>query len=330
MPAEGRRPTNGVVKVDTLAPLVHDRQAVACGSTLHPDASDRMDRRQSDLAQFLRSRRERLTPRDAGLPSGSRRKTPGLRREEVAELAGIGSGWYTFLEQGRDVRPSEGALLRIARALKLNRAEKKYLLSVALEAAPRCRAEEVVTPVVHFVATRALMSPAGILGHRWDLLEYNPAANAVFDFDFAPVHNMLRLYFIPEARVFLPNWEHAARQIVSEFRASNAKFLRDPWFKSLVDELKADSQEFSAWWAEQIVSEGYSGHLTCNHPFVGHLEFEYTSLQPRDSPNLTVRFFEPCDKGTRERVEELIRELQAGTRSSTHNLWTALRARLPL
>jgi transcriptional regulator with XRE-family HTH domain len=115
-----------------------------------------MARRRPDLAEFLRSRRQRLTPTAAGLPSGRRRKTPGLRREEVAELAGIGSGWYTFLEQGRDVRPSEGALFRIARALKLNRSERKYLLNLALESPPRSSAEEVIPPVVHLVATTRL------------------------------------------------------------------------------------------------------------------------------------------------------------------------------
>jgi transcriptional regulator with XRE-family HTH domain len=248
-----------------------------------------------------------------------------LRREEVAELAGIGSGWYTFLEQGRNVHPSEGALLRIARALQLNQTEKKYLLNLALESRPRSRAEEVVTPALRSVVTRSLASPAGIIGQRWDVLGYNLALNAVFDFDYVPVRNILRLYFTPEARALLPNWHYAARQIVTEFRAQNASFLRDPWIASLVDELKRDSREFSAWWAEQVVSEGRSGHLTCNHPFVGRLEFEYTSLQACDSPNLTVRVFEASDNGTRQRVNELIRQLRAGERSSTHNVWTALR-----
>src|SRR5215831_13978817 len=123
-----------------------------------------MGNRRTDIAQFLRSRRERLMPKAAGLPSGQRRRTPGLRREEVAQLAGIGSGWYTFLEQGRDVRPSEEALLRISRALQLNQAEKKYLLNLALDSTPRTRASEVVPPVLHSVLTRALASPAGVLG----------------------------------------------------------------------------------------------------------------------------------------------------------------------
>jgi transcriptional regulator with XRE-family HTH domain len=249
-----------------------------------------------------------------------------LRREEVAELAGIGSGWYTFLEQGRDVRPSEEALIRISRALQLNQAEKKYLLNLALESAPRSRAQEVVPPVLHAVLTRALASPAGVLGQRWSLLQYNTPASAVFNFEFAPVHNMLRLYFTPEARVFLPNWQHAARQVVSEFRASNARFLKEPWIRTLVDRLQRESPEFSAWWAEQVVSEGYSGHLTCDHPFVGRLEFEYTSLEPRDSPNLAVRVFEASDKGTQQKVDELIAQLHAGEHCSTRNLWTALRA----
>lgn len=285
-----------------------------------------MDRRQTDLGQFLRSRRERLTPNAVGLPSGQRRRTPGLRREEVAELAGIGSGWYTFLEQGRDVRPSEGAVRRISRALKLSQGEQKYLLALALGSGREPCAEEVVPAVLDSVLTRTLSSPAGILGQRWDLLRYNEIANAVFDFDHAPVRNMLRLYFTPAARALLPNWQHAARQIVSEFRASNAQFLGDERLTSLVDELKRQSAEFSVWWAAQPVSEGYSGHLTCDHPFVGRLAFEYTSLQPRDSPNLAMRVFEPCDGATRERIDRLIRLLRAGDRSSTHNVWTALGA----
>jgi hypothetical protein len=181
--------------------------------------------------------------------------------------------------------------------------------------------------VVHLVATRALDCPAGILGQRWELLEYNPAANAVWDFDFAPGHNVLRLYFTPQARLLLPNWQYAARQIVSEFRASNARFLRDPWIASFVDQLRRESPEFAEWWAEQVVSEGYSGHLTCDHPFVGRLEFEYTSLEPRDSPNLAIRVFDACDKQTQLRVDELMRQRRAGEHSSTHNIWTALRAR---
>jgi transcriptional regulator with XRE-family HTH domain len=252
-----------------------------------------------------------------------------LRREEVAELADIGIGWYTFLEQGRNIRPSERALLRIARALQLGPDERKYLLDLALETAPRSRAEEVVTPVLRHVVTRAMASPAAILGQRWDILEYNQAANALLDLDYAPARNILQLWFTPEVRAFDPNWGHAARQTVSAFRASNARFLRDPWITSLVDDCKRGSQELSAWWAEQGVSEAYSGHLTTHHPFVGRLEFEYTSLQPPDSPNLTVRVFEPCDTDTGERVHELIRQLRSGERSSTHNLWTALRARAP-
>jgi transcriptional regulator with XRE-family HTH domain len=288
-----------------------------------------MARRQTDLAEFLSSRRERLTPVTAGLPSGRRRRTPGLRREEVATLAGIGSGWYTFLEQGRNVRPSEGALLRIAGALQLNQAERNYLLNLALDSAGRSPADEVVTPALRSVVKRSLASPAAILGQRWDLLEYNAAANAVLDLDWVPVRNVLQLYFTPEARALLRNWQYAARQIVAEFRGRNARLLRDPWITSVVDVLKRENQEFSAWWAEQGVSEGNTGHLTCDHPFVGRLELEYASLEPCDSHNLTVRVLEPCDKETRQRVDELVRQLQAGERSSAHNVWTALRGGVP-
>jgi transcriptional regulator with XRE-family HTH domain len=285
-----------------------------------------MDRRLKELAAFLRSRRERLTPVAAGLPSGQRRRTPGLRREEVAELAGIGTGWYTFLEQGRDVRPSEGALRRIAHALQLDPAEKKYLSDLALESAPRTRGEEMITPLLRGVVTR-MAYPALILGQRWDLLEYNQAANAVFDLDYVPDRNFLRLAFTDEVRVLCPNWECAARQCVNAFRADNACFLRDPWITSVVDQLTRDSPEFRAWWTEQAVCEMNSGHVTLDHPFVGRLELEFAMLQPRDSPNLTVRVYDSRDKETRTRIDELIRQHRSSERSSSHNAWSALGAR---
>jgi transcriptional regulator with XRE-family HTH domain len=282
-----------------------------------------MDRRQKELAQFLRSRRERLKPAAAGLPSGRRRRTPGLRREEVAELAGIGTGWYTFLEQGRDVRPSEGALRRIAGALQLDRAEKKYLLDLALECVPSSRGDEVVPPVLRRVV-RSTTGPALILGQRWDLLDWNEGANAVWDLDYIRDRNVLRSCFTPEARALYPNWACRARQLVTVFRALNAARLRDPWILSVVDGLRERSSDFRVFWAEQSVSEENSGHVTLDHPFVGRLQFNFAILSPRDNPSLGVDVFSCDGDETSNRLRELIRQLREGERGPMHNVWTAL------
>jgi transcriptional regulator with XRE-family HTH domain len=268
-----------------------------------------------------------LSPSAAGLPRGVRRRTRGLRREEVAELAGIGTGWYTFLEQGRDVRPSEGAVRRIARALQLDDAEKRYLLNLALESAPRGRGEEAITPVLRNVMSAGIACPAFVVGQRWDLLDYNELANAVFDFEHIPDRNLLRGTFTPEARLFHVYWEQMARQSVATFRARNARLLRDPWILGIIDELERLSPEFRAWWSEQAVSEMYSGHSTYDHPFVGRLQFDYTLLEPADSRNLTLQVCSADGVETEHRLAELVRQARRGEHDEAHNIHTVLAAR---
>lgn len=237
---------------------------------MHP-VSENAHRR--ELAEFLRSRRERLTPAAAGLHSGKRRRTPGLRREEVAELAGIGSAWYTWLEQGRDIWPSKGVLLGIARALQLNETERKYFLGLALEGAPRTRPDEEVTPAL-FSLLAGMATPAFMWNRRWDVLAYNEAANALFDFDYMPHRNFLRSVFTPAFQALLPNWENAAKRFVGIFRLDNAG--GDPRITPLVDELRQESPQFRDWWGEQVVSEEQYGPITLDHPFAGRLTLECT------------------------------------------------------
>jgi transcriptional regulator with XRE-family HTH domain len=257
--------------------------------------------RRRELAEFLRARRERLTPAAAGLPSGRRRRTPGLRREEVAELAGLGTTWYTWLEQARDVKPSEGAIRQIARALQLDKANKRYLLELALERAPRVRRQEVVTPALQAMLN-TIAGPAYVKGQRWDLLAYNDVANAFFDFDHLGDRNLLRFMFSPETRAMLPNWLHTARQHVAIFRAECAGLLHDPWILEIVDDLKARSPEFREWWSEQAVAEAQSGHKTYEHPLIGRVSFDFTVLQATDCPNLRLVVYVADNEETRKRL----------------------------
>lgn len=280
------------------------------------------DRR--ELATFLRAKRERLSPKAAGLPSGKRRRTPGLRREEVAELAGIGTAWYTFLEQGRDVHPSEGALRRIARALQLSDAEKVYFLNLALERAPRQRSpEEAVTPPV-LMLLEQLSCPALVFGQRWDLLAYNEQANAVLNLDFIPDRNLLRALFSIQERRLYPNWEPMVRQHVAAFRAQNAGGLEDPWIAEIIEELRECQPEFSRFWAEHEVGELGSGHETLDHPFVGRLSWNFVCVVSSDRHNLTMKVHHSDRVETHQRLDLLYRQAKRGEHTAEHNLWTAL------
>jgi transcriptional regulator with XRE-family HTH domain len=262
--------------------------------------------RRRELAEFLRSRRERLTPEDAGLRLGShRRRTPGLRREEVAELAGIGTAWYTWLEQARDVRPSEQALRRIARALQFDETEKRYYLELALGCVPRSRGEELVPPELETLL-HGLAVPAYVKGLRWDVLAFNEAADATFEFSRAADPNVLRTAFHSDMRARLPNWEQYARQQVAMFRADCVGLLKEPLVGELVDELTQSSAEFREYWSEHAVEEMKSGHETYDHPHVGELSLTFTILQSADNPNLRLVVFQPDDEETEERLAQLL------------------------
>jgi transcriptional regulator with XRE-family HTH domain len=254
--------------------------------------------RRRELAEFLRSRRERLKPGELGLPARSRRRTPGLRREEVAELAGIGTAWYTWLEQARDIRPSEGALRSIARALKLDEVERRYFFDLALARAPRVFRDEPVPDALQAVL-EAISTPAFLKGRRWDLLGYNRIADQVLDLARLPDRNLLRNMFTPASRRLFPNWPYYARQHVAMFRADSVGLLSDPWVRQLVDEMNVRSGEFREWWSEHAVAEMKSGHKTIQHPYAGLLSFDFATLELGDRPSLRLIVYLPTDEETR-------------------------------
>jgi hypothetical protein len=244
-------------------------------------------------------------------------------------MAGIGEGWYTFLEQGRDVRPSEGALRRIARALQLDPAEEDYLLNLALDRPPpKTRAEAVVTPALQRVLQSMPGVPALIYSPGWDILAYNEAANALYDIDYAPdrIRNRLRYAFTPVARLLHPNWEQVARQFLTTFRTQNASLLRDPSVMRVVDELKGNSPEFGDWWAEHSVGALETAHMKYDHPFVGPLTFDFSMLEALHGRHVRLEVGS-CDEKSRRGLEDLIRQGRGGERSSSNNLWTILGAR---
>jgi transcriptional regulator with XRE-family HTH domain len=283
--------------------------------------------RRRELADFLTSKRKRLKPRTSR-PHGRRRLTSGLRREEVAERAGLGTSWYTWLEQARDIHASEVTLHRIARALQLTKAEERYFLDLALERAPRTIRDDAATPLL-LSTVNGLCAPAMVIGQWWDVIAYNAAANALLDLDYAPTpNNRLRNMFTAQARALYPHWASFARELVTQFRARNGAMLAHPAVVTLVSELRQRSEHFRAFWAEQEVSsEMNSGHFIYDNPFVGRLTFEFEHLQVLESPSLTL-LTQVCDGAeTRRRFDELLRQQQNGEHNAARNLWTALAPR---
>jgi transcriptional regulator with XRE-family HTH domain len=256
------------------------------------------------------------------LRSAKRRLTTGLRREEVAELAGVGPTWYTWLEQARDIRPSELTLRAIARALQLTKVETRYLLRLGLQQGPVMRQSEVATPSL-LAIVNGIGSPVLLLGQLWDLIACNAAADALFDLEYAPSRNLLQWFFTPQSRALHPNWDVLARQKVALFRAHTASMCGHAPLEALLSQLAQRCPEFRQLWAEQGVSdEMYSGHITFDHPFAGRLAFDFEFFCVLESPNLTMETY-VCDGAeTRARLDELM--LQRGQHGPKHCVWSAL------
>jgi transcriptional regulator with XRE-family HTH domain len=256
------------------------------------------DPRHVELGDFLRSRRARLSPKSLGLASNRRRRTAGLRREEVAELAGIGVDWYIRLEQGRTVSPSVTTVDALARALRLTKAEHMHLRALALRGDRRAFAIETVPAAVRRMLD-ALAQPAYITGRRWDLLAWNAAAETVFAFSRIPQSDrnvLLSVLTNPATRkLFGATWEDEAKRMVAQFRANHDVWAGDPAFTALLERLRAGSAEFSTWWKAHEIRGTASGRKSLRHPKLGPLHFEYASFQSNDDPALKLVIYTPVN-----------------------------------
>ena len=247
------------------------------------------------FGDFLRSRRARLHPEEAGDAARRRRRTPGLKREEVAQRAGISAEWYVKLEQGRAVSPSVETVEALGRALRLDGVELAHLRSLAAAGGRQpFRREEVPEVVRRIVA--GLPEPAYVTGQRWDILAWNDAAAALFG-DFgrrAPEdRNILHWMFSdPAARqVFGRTWAEEARRMVSLFRAAHDLWPGDAAFVALSGSLRARCPEFPGWWAAHDIAAPLSGTKQLHHPKLGLVRYEYASFQANDDPALKLALY---------------------------------------
>ncbi len=259
--------------------------------------------RRHELAAFLRSRRERITPDQVGLPISGRRRTPGLRREEVAQLAGVGVTWYTWLEQGRDINASEQVLEAISRTLRLDPHEHTHLFTLA--GAPEQPLEKeckILTPHIYTLMAKLEPFPICVRNARCDILAYNEAYNWLMgDVDSIPFeerNTLIQCLTNPEWRRRLPDLDLNLPRVIAGFRASMAEHLAEPAWKNLVKRLRAESETFERMWKQHDVSNERISLKRYLHPDVGLLSFEFSYLYLGRRSEVVMATLTPADDET--------------------------------
>jgi transcriptional regulator with XRE-family HTH domain len=253
-----------------------------------PAASDH----RKELAEFLRGRRETLRPDQVGLPVGRGRRTPGLRREEVAMLAGVSLTWYTWLEQGRRINASRDVLLAIGRALRLDDAGQEHLLSLTEPGTAGIDVPSTAPTALERLIGALMPAPAYVLGPRWEFLAWNDAQERLYPRIVElepPRRNLLWVLFAdPATRELIVDWDIHARQALAEFRSATSSVRHDEALRELIVLLRDESVDFDRWWPEHDVS-GFETRLRrFRHPTAGELTFEYQQLAPVEWPGLRV------------------------------------------
>ncbi|MEK3714818.1 helix-turn-helix transcriptional regulator [Paenibacillus sp. FSL R7-0333] len=268
------------------------------------------------LSEFLKARRAAITPAAAGLPEGTRRRTPGLRREEVAQLSGVSSTWYTWLEQGRDIKVSPSVLDCIAATLQLTKDERSYLFALALENGPAVadytqEEPSVIHPSLQKILQELKTCPTIISDRHCGIVGWNEAAAHVF-LDFAKLapqqRNMISLLFErKEFRRLAVNWEQFVRGYLSIFRAYYGQYLEDRWYDEFIAEMKERHPEFNHLWEESRVSSAPDVVLEFRHAKAGKMLFHLTSLQVQGAADLRCSIYTPAgDSGTEAKLKQLM------------------------
>jgi transcriptional regulator with XRE-family HTH domain len=271
------------------------------------------------LIRFLKDRRARIKPADIGLPDAARRRTPGLRREDVAAVAGVSVTWYTWLEQGRDIRVSEQVLEKIASALRLDNDERDYLFMLTQHRPPPPKPDEehyFEVSEAHRRMIDSLGTPAIIMTERWDVLYWNPLVEATirnyakYDKD---ARNLLKILFIQEAdQLSEKDFEAMAHRVVARFHVDFSQSASPEAFEELVDELCDASSAFRRLWDDPELSTRSIGVHTVNHESLGKLRFEHTSYVPEGSQHLRVLVYAPYDEFCANVIADQRQDLASG------------------
>jgi hypothetical protein len=268
--------------------------------------------RRHELAAFLRSRRERITPEDAGLPGGYRRRTAGLRREEVAQLSGVGVTWYTWLEQGRPIRASVQVLEAVARTLRLDAIERRHLFRLA-EVPDTAHPDEsgpVLRPQIQVVLDGLNPMPASVVTERFDILAWNAAYAALFPRNAEappPERNALRYIFTgPDCCSAVDNRADQRAAMVAQLRAAYGHHVGDPAWTGFIRRMEAASPEFAAMWATQDVAQPAYYAKVFRHPLYPRLEMTSTSFAVQAGPGTRLVVYTPDNEATRAAMERIV------------------------
>lgn len=275
---------------------------------------DRETRLQA-LSAFLMAKRAKILPDSVGLAPGTRRRTPGLRREEVAQLAGVSTTWYTWLEQGRDIRMSTSVLDCIANALQLTIDERKYLYALAMESGSVTTLlkedQEKISPALKKIISELRFCPAIITDRRYDIVGWNEAASYVFlDFETIPSEqrNMIRLLFTrKELQRLAVNWEHFIGGFLAIFRSYYGQYMEDDWYDRFLEEMKVVHPDFNRLWQQSEVKTAPEVLIEFRHAKAGKMLFELTSLQLQGSTDLRCSIYTPApDSPTEDKLKKLM------------------------
>lgn len=270
------------------------------------------------LSEFLKAHRSKVHPRMVGLPEGTRRRTPGLRREEVAQLAGVSTTWYTWLEQGRTIKASPSVLDAISSALLLNTDERKYLYDLALEtgAQPsmqRSEPAELITPSLRRILQELRHCPTIISDNRCNIVGWNDAAAHVFiNFNLIPAEqrNLIQLLFTKkELRSLAVNWEHFVKGYLAIFRVYYGQYVADEWYTEFIEQMESNHPEFHDLWMQSEVSSAPEVIVEFRHARAGKMLFDLSSLQVQGGNDLRCSVYTPVeDSNTETKLRKLMDE----------------------
>lgn len=272
------------------------------------------------LSTFLKSKRAQIKPESIGLPAGTRRRTPGLRREEVAHLAGVSTTWYTWLEQGRDIKVSASVLDCIASALRLSIDETDYLYNLALEVKSEIttlkKEPSELSPALKRILAELTYCPTIITDRHCHIVGWNSAAAHVFlDFEQVPIseRNLIRLVFTrKEFKALAVNWEHFAKGFLAIFRTYYGHYLGDEWYNDFIEEMSQSHPEFRDLWQESQVSKAPEMIIEFRHAKAGKMLFNLTSLQVQGDMDLRCSIYTPIeDTDTEDKLKRLMRKVSA-------------------
>ncbi|KZE52274.1 DNA-binding protein [Brevibacillus parabrevis] len=269
------------------------------------------------LSSFLKAQRAKILPQSVGLAPGTRRRTPGLRREEVAQLAGVSSTWYTWLEQGRDIKVSPSVLDAVSKALQLTVDERKYLFALALESGTAVGTtlhkdeSPQISPALERIVNELHTCPAIISDRRLHIVGWNKAAAHVFlDFEQIPgeERNLIRLLFTrKELRRLAVNWEHFVSGFLAIFRAYYGQYVEDEWYEHFFREMRDVHPDFHRLWEQSDVSTAPEVLLEFRHAKAGKMQFHLTSLQVQGNADLRCSIYTPDPQSSTEaKLRQLI------------------------